>query len=216
MPWLSLVKAVLVQILPGQEAGHALASILFGNVNPSGKLPLSFPADDTQTWLAAGGDSSYPGIEQPGTQEPRYIATYSEGLLMGYRWFDSHKLTPLFPFGAGLSFTTFTLTDLHSSSRQEGVRVTLTNTGKLAGATVVQLYLGFPAAAGEPPQQLKGFNKMYLEPGEAVSVTFALSVRDVSVWDVASHSWVEAKGRFTVSVGLSSRDPHALVGSFVV
>ena len=147
-------------------------------------------------------------------QYQRAIDVWSVGCLLG----EMLGRAPLFPFGAGLSYSTFALSELRigSTSRGEGVSATLTNTGKLAGATVVQLYLGFPQAADEPPQQLKGFRKVHLEPGESTTVRFTpLRERDLSVWDVVSHAWREAKGTYRVSVGLSSRDPHALVGSFV-
>jgi beta-glucosidase len=130
--------------------------------------------------------------------------------------YDQQRIEPLFEFGAGMSYTTFALSGLNVTSREGGVSATLINTGKTAGATVAQLYVGFPAAAGEPPQQLKGFRKAHLEPGEATTVKFDLSSRDVSTWSVAGHAWVEAKGEFRVWVGLSSRDPHALTGSFMV
>ncbi len=214
MPWLSLVRAVIVQFLPGQEAGHALASVLFGEVNPSAKLPLSFPADDAQTWLTSGGVSAYPGEEQPGTAEPRFIATYSEGLQMGYRWFDATGQEPLFAFGFGLSYTSFKLSNLEAAAGE--VSATLSNTGTVEGASVVQLYLGFPEAAGEPPLQLKGFSKQKLAAGQSVRIRFALTRRDLSVWDLSVHAWAIATGTFRVHVGLSSRDPEALLGSFDV
>ena len=141
MPWIDLpaVKAVLVQFLPGQAAGAALASLLLGKVNPSGKLPLSFPRAENQTWLA-GRPERYPGVEQPGTAQPRFVATYEEGLEMGYRWFDAQGEAPLFEFGAGLSYTTFRFEpgSLHASP--DGVSVSVTNTGGVAGAEVAQLY----------------------------------------------------------------------------
>ena len=133
---------------------------------------------------------------------------------MGYRWYDAHKVAPAFAFGHGLSYSTFALSGLKASA--DSVSATVTNTGDRAGATVVQLYLGFPEDAGEPPQQLKGFSKQPLKPGQSADVTFKLSERDRSIWDVGTHAWAEAKGTFTATVGLSSRDPKALVGSFDV
>lgn len=208
------MRAVIVQFLPGQEAGHALASVLFGAVNPSAKLPLSFPADDAQTWLTAGGASAYPGLKQPGAAEPRYVTVYSDGLQMGYRWFDAVGEAPLFAFGFGLSYTSFQLTDLKAEAGE--VAATITNTGTRHGGAVAQLYLGFPEVAAEPPQQLKGFSKQLLAPGQSARVRFALTRRDLSVWDVATHAWAVVAGTFRVHVGLSSRDPDALVGSFDV
>lgn len=129
------------------------------------------------------------------------------------RWFDADTHpAPLFEFGAGSSYTSFGLSALNVTRHL--VTATLTNTGKRAGATVAQLYLAFPAAAREPPQQLKGFSKHMLQPAEGVTVEFALSSRDLSIWDVDHRAWVEAKGVFGVHVGLSSRDPYALIGAF--
>jgi beta-glucosidase len=124
---------------------------------------------------------------------------------VGYRYYDAHKIAPAFPFGHGLSYTSFQFSDL--TATPSGASLTVTNNGTVAGQEVVQLYLGFPSSAGEPPQQLKGFNKTaLLAPGASVRVTLTLTHRDFSVWDATAHAWSVAKGVHHVGVGASSRD----------
>lgn len=151
MPWASKVKAIIVQFLPGEQAGHALAAVLTGDAEPGGRLPVSFPAVEEQSWLKSA--AQYPGLKQPGSGQPQYIATYSEGLEMGYRWFDAAKETPAFAFGSGIGFTTFSVTCPTSGVSSAGVSCTVTNTGSRAGSTVVQLYLSFPESAVSAPMQ---------------------------------------------------------------
>ncbi|WP_254896928.1 glycoside hydrolase family 3 C-terminal domain-containing protein [Amycolatopsis sp. Hca4] len=197
MPWASRVPAILQAWYPGQQDGAAVAGVLFGDVNPSAKLPITFPAADADT--PANTPAQFPGTNG--------VATYSEGLQIGYRWFDAQGREPLFPFGHGLSYTTFAYSDLSVRTTGDGATATFTvrNTGHRAGAEVAQLYLGFPAAAGEPPRQLKGFERVSLAPGQARRVTIRLDARAFSVWDTATHAWRPARGTFTVSVGGSSR-----------
>jgi beta-glucosidase len=214
MPWASEVKAILVQFLPGEQSGNALAAVLTGAADPGGRLPLSFPAAESQSWLKS--KAQYPGLEQPGTAMPRYIATYSEELLMGYRWFDDGDEEPAFAFGSGMSFTNFTVTCPPSSISSVGATCTVTNTGERPGSTVVQLYISYPSDAGEPPQQLRDFAKVHLEAGASATVELNISLRDRSVWDEATSGWVAVRGRFGVTVGQSSRDADAVKGSFTV
>jgi beta-glucosidase len=197
MPWAARVPAIIQAWYPGQQDGAAVAGVLFGDVNPSAKLPITFPAADADT--PANTPAQFPGING--------VATYSEGLQVGYRWFDAQQRTPLFPFGHGLSYTTFAYSGLSVRNTGDGATATFTvrNTGRRAGAEVAQLYVGFPAAAGEPPRQLKGFERVELAPGQAQRVTIRLDARDFSVWDTGSHAWQPARGAFTVSVGGSSR-----------
>ncbi|MEV6826358.1 glycoside hydrolase family 3 C-terminal domain-containing protein [Amycolatopsis sp. NPDC051102] len=197
MPWASRVPSILQAWYPGQQDGAAVASVLFGDVNPSAKLPITFPAADADT--PANTPAQFPGVNG--------VATYSEGLQIGYRWFDAQERTPLFPFGHGLSYTTFAFSDLKVRNTGDGATATFTvrNTGRRAGAEVAQLYLGFPAAAGEPPRQLKGFSRVSLAPGRSQRVTIHLDTRDFSVWDTGHHAWQPVRGAFTVSVGDSSR-----------
>lgn len=201
MPWLDKVKGVFEAWYPGQEAGNAIASLLFGDVNPSGKLPVTFPATPEQ--VPASTQAQWPGAD--GKVE------YSEGLNVGYRWYDAKKLTPLYPFGYGLSYTKFKFWGLRLSapSLSEDGRITATvnvsNTGSRAGAEVAQLYLSHPTGNGEPPNQLKGFKKVYLKPGQTTKVKFHLSAKDASYWNTKAQGWTLGAGTYTVHVGNSSR-----------
>jgi beta-glucosidase len=199
MPWLSQVPAVVEAWYPGQEDGNAVAAILFGDANPSGKLPVTFPRADADT--PAHTPQQWPGVN--GT------AVYSEGLQVGYRWYDAQNITPMFPFGYGLSYTTFGFSHL-TVSRGHGGQVTagadVTNTGHRPGAEVAQLYVTDPAGAGEPPKQLKGFRKVSLQPGQTAHVTFVLDQRAFSVWDSATQAWTVPVGTYHVLVGDSSRN----------
>lgn len=200
MPWIDDVPVVLEAWYPGEEDGNAVADVLTGKVNPSGKLPLTFPRDLDQT--LAKNPEQYPGVD--GT------AHYSEGIEVGYRGYTANNVTPLFPFGFGLSYTTFSFDDLKvthaSGSDSASASFKVTNTGKVAGAEVAQLYLGFPniAEGNEPPIQLKGFRKVMLNPGESKSVELKLDAHSFSYWSVQSHGWKIAPGTFQVMVGDSS------------
>ncbi len=208
MPWLDNVAGVIEAFYPGQEAGSSIARLLFGDVNPSGKLAMTFPADEYQ-----GPGSTF--LEYPGDG---MTVNYSEGVLVGYRWYDAKKQQPLFPFGFGLSYTTFRYSDLTVEPKgkdQITVKVKVTNSGKREGAEVVQLYLGMPAVADEPPRQLKGFEKITLKPGEAKVVTWQLDKESLSAWDSQGHSWRLYPGGYSVMIGSSSRDIR-LNGSFTI
>lgn len=203
-PWRNDVSAILVGFMGGQELGHAMADVVFGHVNPSGRLPVTFPNVDNEVGFA---ERQYPGIED-------HLQTYyDEGLEVGYRWYDAHGVTPAFPFGHGLSYTSFNYSGLTANST--GVSVRIANTGSVAGAEIVQLYLGFPSSAGEPPLQLKGFAKAMLAPGATTTVHLPLTDRDLSIWDVQDHAWSKVPGTFQVQIGSSSRDVR-LAGSFTV
>jgi len=191
--WTDSVNSVLVAFMPGQEEGNAIADILFGNVNPNGKLPVTFPNIENEV--------GFKPDEYPGVNLQEY---YREQLNVGYRWYATHAVKPRYAFGFGLSYTTFALSNLAISGRS--VTAMLRNSGMVGGHEVVQLYLGFPPAAGEPPIQLKGFKKVYLAPGNSDKVSFLLSDKDLSIWDVTSHSWKIQSGTFTVYVGTSSQD----------
>lgn len=199
-PWVKKVEALLVAWMPGQQFGNAIADVIFGAVNPSAKLPITLPNRENETNFTP---AQWPGGPDPAT--PTH-ALYSEKLLVGYRYYDHHNIsfTTGFPFGHGLSFTTFKYTALQASSTS--VSFTLENTGSVAGAEVAQLYLGFPAAAGEPPKQLKGFKKVMLNPNERKTVTLPLSPRDTSIWSTSAKGWAQVDGEFRVYVGSSSRD----------
>ena len=197
MPYLDEVKSVLDGWFPGVENGNAIANVLYGNANPSGHLPQTFPKSLAD--MPTKTPQQYPGVDGK--------VSYSEGLKIGYRWFDSENIEPLFPFGYGLSYTTFKYSALKLKSNGKTARVsfTLTNTGKRSGADVAQVYVAFPKPLGEPPRQLKGFQKVYLDAGESQRVTIPLDVRAFSYWDSDKQAWRESRGCFGVSVGDSSR-----------
>jgi len=217
MPWSGDVAAILTNFMPGQQAGNAVADVLFGKVNPSGKLPLTFPNGENDTEIT---QAQWPGL--PDASKPTY-AYYTEKLLVGYRHYDAHNIsfTTGFPFGHGLSYTTFDYSNLkvqRNSSSDGGIQVAFTvkNSGKVAGAEVAQLYLGFPGTAGEPLRQLKGFGKTkVLAAGEVQKMQLNLRQRDTSIWDVVRHGWSVVPGKYQVSIGSSSRD-FRLQGSFNV
>ena len=214
LPWLDSVSAVLEAWYPGQRGGEAIANILFGAVNPSGKLPITFPASVS--------DLPHPVIAgTPNATDP-FPVDYSEGLLVGYKWYDAKHLAPAFPFGFGLSYTTFSFTNLKvAGGSSEGFQVTfdLTNTGTVGGAEVAQVYLGMPTSTGEPPQRLVGWQKVFLQPGAQQQVNIAVHANDpthpLSWWDAKSNSWQVATGDYSVYAGNSSRN-LTLAGTFRV
>jgi beta-glucosidase len=201
--WLAKVPSVLYAWYPGMEGGNALARALFGDVNPSGKLPCTFPkrlADSPAHALHA-----YPGTN--GTE------IYKEGLLVGYRWFDTKKIEPLFPFGYGLSYTTFKYSNLNLVPGPEalGAPVTvefeLANTGSRAGAEVAQVYVQEASPSlPRPLKELKGFKKVLLQPGEKQKVSLVLDRNAFAHYDPDQKAWVADKGDYKILVGGSSRD----------
>jgi beta-glucosidase len=203
-PWRDKVAAILEGWYPGEEGGAAIAGAVFGDLDPSGRLPVTFPrsyADEP----TAGDPESYPGVAEN--------ETYNEGVFVGYRWFDTHGEQPAFPFGFGLSYTSFGYHGLGmrpASNSSLGATVTaqVTNTGRRAGAEVAQLYLGLPSLPGvpQPPSQLKGFQKVSLGPGRTAEVSFPLDLRSLAYWDTAARGWKVAPGCYKVMVGRSSRD----------
>jgi beta-glucosidase len=198
MPWLSSVAGVFEAWYPGQEDGNAIAALLFGDANPSGHLPVTFPQSLSQ--VPANTAAQWPG--SGGTVQ------YSEGLNVGYRWYDANKITPLFPFGYGLSYTSFSFSNLTVGALAKGgaatVTATVTNTGSRAGADVAQLYVTDPAASGEPPKQLEGFARVDLLPGQSKTVTFQLNQRNLQYWNASTSAWATSTGNYTVSVGDSA------------
>lgn len=201
MPWLSSVKGVLEMWYPGQTDGDAAAAVLFGDVNPSGKLPYTFPRSLADSPIRS--PAQYPGVpDRSGVPQSRY----TERLLVGYRWYDARHISPLFPFGYGLSYTTFRYSAAAVLPTRTGalVRFALTNTGPVAGAEVAQVYVGDPPATGEPPRQLAGFAKVQLQPGQTDVVTVPVAQRAFAWWDTARHAWTVSPGCYDVWVGGSS------------
>jgi beta-glucosidase len=220
MPWIDEVPAVVFQFLPGQECGNALARVLLGEVNPSGKLPLTFPNNMKETWIKSV--EQYPGVQLEGDNYP--TSFYTEGLFWGYRWYDEHNLEPLFPFGHGLSYSTFQYNGLKVNgtisasdfSSTATVSFQLQNVKGPAGAEVAQLYLGFPSEANEPPKLLRGFSKVLLNPGQSSNVTLTLGYEHVRIFDEeGTFDWIVLPGQYEIFVGSSSRDIR-LTGSMTV
>lgn len=194
MPWASSVPAIIEAWYPGQEYGHALASLLFGDENFSGKLPVTFPRslDD----VPARDPARFPGRNGS--------VRYDEGIDVGYRWYDRRGVEPLFPFGFGLSYTTFAYAHLAvKGTGNVTVSFDVTNTGTRDGAEIAQVYVSQPAASGEPPRTLGAFQRVPLKAGQTRRVTLDLPARSFQYWD---HGWITAPGVQSIAVGSSSRD----------
>ena len=197
MPWADAVQGIVENWYPGQEDGTAIAALLYGDVNFSGKLPVTFPKSLAD--VPAATTAQWPGQNN--------TVQYSEGVNVGYRWYDAQNKTPLFPFGYGLSYTTFGYGNLAVSAPDAGGNVSVgfdvTNTGTRAGAEVAQVYVGQPATSGEPPKNLRGFQRVTLNPGQTQRVNVTLDARSFQYW---TNGWTTATGTNTVYVGASSRD----------
>lgn len=200
MPWIDSVDAVMEAWYSGQQVGIALGNLLYGKVNPSGKLPLTFPKYLKDTVQISSSLNT----------------EFSEGLYVGYKWYDEYGITPLFPFGHGLSYTNFSLEDLKLAKMMLDMNTTsaiiattlLTNTGEVSGKQVVQLYVAYPDAANEPPKLLKGFEKVELEAGHSSEVTMLVKKDDLRIWDetVGVEDWRFVSGNYTFMVGFSTMD----------
>ena len=198
MPWLDHVPALLDTWYPGQTNGTALANVLFGKVDPSGHLPVTFPMKLAD--VPAASPERFPGIDGH--------VHYSEGLLVGYRWYDAKHIQPMFPFGFGLSYTHFKYSNLKLSRNEVNgvtsieVSARVTNTGHVQGTDVAQLYLGMPSSTGEPPRKLVDFRRVTLAPGQSKVVHFTITPRDEWWW--GKNGWTESSGTYSVYVGDSS------------
>ena len=213
MPWIDQVSAVLEAWYPGTRGGEAIAKILFGAVNPSAKLPVTFAK--TEADLPHPKEMLQPP-PRPGEETPmfpgapwkintrRFDIEYDEGLLVGYKWYDAKDKQPLFPFGYGLSYTSYTYSGITASPSQ--VAFAVKNTGERAGAEIAEVYATLPQAAGEPFKRLVAFQKIALAPGESKSVMVELDPHYLSVFNEDSNAWELVKGEYTVQVGGSSRD----------
>jgi beta-glucosidase len=197
MPWIDHVSAALEAWYPGIRGGEAIANILFGDVNPSAKLPVTFPRSEADLPHGAIAETSSAGAE----------ISYTEGLKVGYKWFDAEGKGPLFPFGFGLSYTTFSYSELKiTPGREAQVSFHVTNTGKRAGAEVAQVYVSLPPGVGEPPKRLVAWEKIQLRPGEIKAVTLRLDPQYLSIFSVAKDGWESVPGDYRVYVGGSSRN----------
>lgn len=216
MPWLDNVKAVLEMWIPGQEGSLATSDVLTGKVNPAGRLPITFPKkiDDTSVWDPKHPERyAEPGrINKKDAVHPN-TAVFSEGILNGYRWFDSQGIEPLFPFGFGLSYTTFTYEKAIVQDREKDgfeVRVTIRNTGPCYGEEVVQCYLGkpehIPGGVQAAEKALADFQRIGLDKGEAGEVILNIPESLLCYFDKTSSSWKHFTGERKVLIGASSRD----------
>lgn len=197
--WNQQAKAIIQAWYPGMEGGNALAGILFGKVNPSGKLPMTFPKKLEDISAHAMGE--YPGKDG--------VVRYNEGILVGYRYFDTKKVEPLFPFGHGLSYTTFAMENLSitKAENKASVKVTVKNTGNVAGAEVVQVYVKDDVASVERPEkELKAFSKVFLDPGASKEIELELNDNAFQYYDETKKQWVLEPGKFTIFVGSSATD----------
>jgi len=206
MPWIGQVGAALEIWYPGIRGAQAAANILFGDVNPSAKLPVTFPKSDADLPhpqipgfdLIPGGGRGMRG------RMPDFDIDYTEGLKVGYKWFDAENKQPLFAFGHGLSYTTFAYSGLKASI--DSVSFTVRNTGKRAGAEIAEVYAGLPAVANEPPKRLVAWDKVTLAPGESKTVTLRLDPKYLSIFDEQKDGWELLPGEYKIFVGGSSRD----------
>jgi beta-glucosidase len=208
MPWANNVSAIVEAWYPGIRGGEAIANLLFGKVNFSGKLAVTFPASDSDlphaSVFAPAGKKPGP-IDGLMTPEPPFVADYHEGLNVGYKWFDAKSKKPAYPFGFGLSYTSFSYADLKATGGA-GVKVSFSvrNTGKRAGEEIAQVYLSLPASAGEPPKRLVGWQRVTLQPGESKTVTLDIDPLYLSIFDSASDRWTVLPGDYKVMAGSSS------------
>ena len=207
MPWISKVSAIVQAWYLGSESGEAIASILSGDTNPSGKLPFTWYSDLNQ--CGAHFTDSYPGTWRPA--HDIIDEEYKEDIFVGYRFTDKNKLKPLFPFGHGLSYTTFEISEpkadknIMTENDKINISVTIKNTGKVSGSQVLQLYISdLQSSVIRPVKELKGFQKVYLTPGETREITFSIDKSALSFYDDKTHSWTAEKGKFSAFIGLSA------------
>jgi beta-glucosidase len=205
MPWLNDVRAIVQSWYLGSEAGNAISNVISGEVNPSGKLPFSFPKKLEDNAAISYGELSYPGINN--NQE------YKEDILVGYRWFDTKKIAPLFPFGYGLSYTTFEYgkisTDKKTYTADETIRIsfTLKNIGKMNGSEVAQVYVSQPKASViRPVKELKAFKKVFIVAGETQTVEMEIKAKDLSFYNEKTKNWTLEPDEFILSIAASSAD----------
>jgi beta-glucosidase len=204
MPWKDNVRAILAGWYAGEQAGPAIASVLFGDVDASGRLPITFPASETESPMAS--PDLYKGH---GTS-----VAYTEELEVGYRWYNQRKIAPLYPFGHGLSYTRFAYRDFRAKPTGGDWTVTglVTNVGERSGVAVPQVYLTFPSEAGEPPRQLKAFSRLDLAQGQTRSLRFTLPRHAFEIWDTHANEWRVVAGHYVLELATSARDPVASVG----
>jgi beta-glucosidase len=212
MPWIDKVSGVLEAWYAGNKGADAVANILFGDVNPSAKLPMTFPKSEAdlphpQLVVPPPGAQGKDAVMRTGQAKPTFSVKYDEGLKVGYKWYDAENKAVLFPFGHGLSYTTFAYSGLKVGTGNEtGVTFTVKNSGRREGAEIAQIYASLPPSTGEPPKRLVGFSKVSLKPGESKNVTVNIQPKYLSIFDESKDAWYLVPGRYTIMVGGSSRD----------
>ncbi|PYX84733.1 MAG: glycosyl hydrolase, partial [Acidobacteria bacterium] len=216
MPWAGQVGAILEAWYAGSKGSEAVANVLFGDVNPSAKLPLTFPrgdADLSHPQIVKAPRESVPNDRQREVWKqiaaglPPFQVTYDEGVKVGYKWYDAEHKPVLFAFGHGLSYTTYSYSGLKvEPGKAPRVRFTVKNTGERPGAEVAQIYASLPVGASEPPKRLVGWSKVKLEPGESKEVTVEVEPKYLSIFNVEQNGWQLVPGEYGFMVGGSSQD----------
>jgi beta-glucosidase len=212
MPWLDKVSGVLEVWYAGSKGDVAVANVLFGRVNPSAKLPMTFPrseADVPHPTLIApppGASDHGPEGNERGAK-PAFAVHYDEGLKVGYKWYDAENKKPLFPFGFGLSYTTYAYSDFKvKPGKETSVSFTVKNTGSRTGAEIAQVYVALPASAGEPPKRLVAWSKVRLNAGESKQVSLTIDPLYLDIYDESASAWKLVPGSYTFMAGPSSQD----------
>jgi beta-glucosidase len=210
MPWVDKVSGVLEAWYAGSDGANAVANILFGDVNPSAKLPMTFPksvADLPHPKLVqpGPGQTGEAAVMKTGEAKPTFSVTYDEGLKVGYKWYDAEKKPALFPFGYGLSYTTFAYSGLQvKAGKETTVTFTVKNTGSRDGAEIAEVYAALPVSTSEPPKRLVGWSKVWLKAGESKEVKVRVDEKYLSIYDESG--WKLVPGEYVIMVGGSSAE----------
>jgi beta-glucosidase len=212
MPWVDKVSGIVEAWYAGSKGSDAVANVLFGVVNPSAKLPMTFPRSEAdlphpQLVTPPPGAQGKAAVMRTGEAKPTFSVHYDEGLKVGYKWYDAENKPVLFPFGYGLSYTTYNYSDLKVTPGKEiTVAFVVKNTGNCAGAEIAQIYAALPVSAGEPPKRLVGWSKVRLNPGESREVSVSVDPKYLSIYDEAQDVWKLVPGSYNFMAGGSSRD----------
>jgi beta-glucosidase len=212
MPWIDKVSGILEAWYAGSKGADAVANILFGDINPSAKLPMTFPRSEAdlprpQAVIPPPGALGAEAVMRTGEAKPTFEVHYDEGLKVGYKWYDAEKKTVLFPFGFGLSYTTYSYSGLKvNSGTPTTVKFTVKNTGSRPGTEIAQVYAALPADAGEPPKRLVGWSRVHLNAGESKEVSVSIDPMYLSVYDDAANNWKLVPGAYSFLVGGSSQE----------
>jgi beta-glucosidase len=220
MPWANKVSGILEAWYAGSRGADAVANVLFGEVNPCAKLPITFPLRDTDmpqpavvnpTSSSEQGPGAFAHLAAlfggPGKERPPAQLYYNEGMLVGYKWYDAKRKAVLFPFGFGLSYTKFHYSSLRVKvDGGVSLNFTIKNTGNRSGAEVAEVYASLPPSAGEPPKRLIGWQKAQLNPGESKQVSLRIQTQYLSIFDVGKDEWSLIPGEYTIFVGGSSEN----------